>query len=427
MFNKIRLKLQSNTGILILGTFIAQLIPIVLSPIFTRIYSPEDFGLFALYSSLVMIFSVVATGKYELAITLPKTNIEALNIIVLSLVISLSLAFLVFLSVFFFSEEISSLFHLALLKDLLYLLPLSIVNIGLYQSINYYMNRKAQFKKLALSRIVQSVFIGVVTFLFGFIFYLHSGLIVGSVFGQLIATILFVKIVFPFPLKIFHKISKKKICFVAKKHIKFPKFLIISNFINIFSQQLPIFLFSIYYSSAVVGYYMLSQRIVKIPSAIVANAIADLFRQNASYQFSHNGNCFLLYKQTVKKLLVFSFIPFIILFFIAPDLFSFIFGKNWRITGEYVQILIPMFFFQFLSNPLSMLTVLTNKQEYDLWWQSFFGLGTLGVLYISHYYQSDIKLTLFLLSTFYSLMYLIMLFLTYNISKQNYIKTFKGK
>ena len=429
MLNKLKPKSEFSKNVLTLmtGTTIAQAIPIAISPILTRIYTPEDFGLFALYSSILMIISVLATGKYELAITIPKNNIEAKNIVILSIMISIILSISVLLLLFAFSNKFAILLKNEYIENLLFLLPISILSVGFYQSMNYYTNRESKFKRLALSRVIQSLSVASISLFFGYITYLNYGMVLGSVFGQFLATMILVKLVFDDNKNFFKNISLKKVVIVAKKHIKFPKFLIVSNFINTFSQQLPIFLFGIYYSSAVVGYYMLSQRIIKMPSSILANAIADVFRQKASYEFSNNGNCFLLYKQTVKKLFFISIIPFSILFFIAPDLFSLIFGENWRITGEYVQIMIPMFFLQFISNPLSMLTVIANKQEYDIWWQSFFGVGTLIVLFSCHYLQSDIKTTLLYLTLFYSLMYGIMLYLTYSISKNNYLKTHKDE
>ena len=427
MLSKLKPKSEFSRNVLTLmtGTTIAQAIPIAISPILTRIYSPEDFGLFALYSSILMILSVIATGKYELAITIPKNNIKAKNIVILSISISILVSIFILLLLFAFSNEFANLLKNEHIENLLFLLPISILSIGFYQSMNYYTNRESKFKRLALSRIIQSFSVASISLFFGYIVYLNYGMIIGNVFGQFVATVVLVKLVSDDNKNFLKNISLKKIVTVAKKNIKFPKFLIASNFINTFSQQLPIFLFGIYYSSAIVGYYMLSQRIIRMPSSILANAVADVFRQKASYEFAHNGNCFLLYKQTVKKLFLISVIPFSILFFIAPDLFNFVFGEKWRITGEYVQIMIPMFFLQFVSNPLSMLTVIANKQEYDIWWQSMFGIGTLIVLFTTHNLNSNIKDTLICLTIFYSFMYIIMLYITYKLSKNDYKKLLK--
>jgi len=427
MISKLKPKSEFTKNVLTLmtGTTIAQAIPIAISPILTRIYTPEDFGLFALYASIIMILSVMATGKYELAITIPKNNIEAKNIVMLSIIISVILSIFILLVLFIFSGVFASLLKNKHIEDLLFLLPISILSTGIYQSMNYFTNRESKFKRLALSRVVQSFSVAFISLFFGYIIYLNCGMVLGSVFGQLLSTIILVKLVLNDNKNFLKNISLKKIFIVAKKYIKFPKFLIASNFINTFSQQLPIFLFSIYYSSAVVGYYMLSQRIIRTPSAILSNAVADVFRQKSSYQFSNFGNCSLLYNQTIKKLLFISIIPFSLLFIIAPDFFSFIFGAKWRIAGEYVQIMSPMFFLQFISNPLSMLTVIANKQEYDIWWQSIFGIGTLIILFGTHYLHINIQSTLMYLTGFYSIMYIIILYLTYKISRNDNINFFK--
>jgi len=73
-----------NVITLMTGTGLAQAIPVAISPILTRLYSPEDFGTFAVYMAVVSIASVLVTGRYELAIMLPKNDRDALHIVVLS-------------------------------------------------------------------------------------------------------------------------------------------------------------------------------------------------------------------------------------------------------------------------------------------------------------------------------------------------------
>jgi O-antigen/teichoic acid export membrane protein len=67
VLNKLKPKSEFSRNVLTLmtGTTIAQAIPIAISPILTRIYTPEDFGMFALYMSTASLFSVIATGRYE--------------------------------------------------------------------------------------------------------------------------------------------------------------------------------------------------------------------------------------------------------------------------------------------------------------------------------------------------------------------------
>ena len=67
------------------GTAFAQALAILASPLITRLYGPEAFGLAALFTSIVGIVGVVACLRYELAIMLPKRDEEAANLLGLSL------------------------------------------------------------------------------------------------------------------------------------------------------------------------------------------------------------------------------------------------------------------------------------------------------------------------------------------------------
>ncbi|MGA3015050.1 MAG: hypothetical protein ABSD71_13570, partial [Bacteroidales bacterium] len=61
-----------NTVILVFGTGVAQMIPILLQPILRRVYAPADFGAFAVYFSMIGILVVIANFRYDLAIGLPE-------------------------------------------------------------------------------------------------------------------------------------------------------------------------------------------------------------------------------------------------------------------------------------------------------------------------------------------------------------------
>ena len=81
-------KFSKNVITLITGTALAQAVPIAITPILTRLYTPEDFGVFAVYMALSSILVVLVTGRYELAIVVPQKDEDAINIVALSVVLS---------------------------------------------------------------------------------------------------------------------------------------------------------------------------------------------------------------------------------------------------------------------------------------------------------------------------------------------------
>ncbi len=104
MFQKLKPKSEFTRHVLTLmtATAVAQAIPIAISPILTRIYTPEDFGL---YMSIAGTFAAVASARYESAIILPKKDEDALNIVFLSIGIALFLSTIVFIIIYIFNNE----------------------------------------------------------------------------------------------------------------------------------------------------------------------------------------------------------------------------------------------------------------------------------------------------------------------------------
>ena len=93
-----------NVLTLMSGTAIAQGLTLGFAPVLTRIYKPEDFGVLGLYISIVGILSVIICWRYELAIVLPRENKDAINILIMSVIINAGMCILALLGVVFFAD-----------------------------------------------------------------------------------------------------------------------------------------------------------------------------------------------------------------------------------------------------------------------------------------------------------------------------------
>ena len=113
-----------NTLTLMTGTALAQVVPIVISPILTRLYSPEEYGTLALFTAIVGICSVVATLRYELAIMLPDNDGDSVRIVILSIGIAFLLSVLLAVIILLFSRNIAYLLKDNQINNWLYYLPL---------------------------------------------------------------------------------------------------------------------------------------------------------------------------------------------------------------------------------------------------------------------------------------------------------------
>jgi len=406
-----------NVLILMTGTTIAQAIMIAISPIFTRIYTPYEFGTYALYMAIVSIVSVMATGKYELAVMLPENEEGAVNVSALCILVSSTVSSVMLLAIWIFNEPITKSLGNSELSVLLYFIPLIVLMTGIYSTFNYWSNRKRQYKRLAISKIFQSISNAGISIGMGFAGFGASGLILGVIGSQIVATgVLGWQVLKEYKSKI-KFVMKEKITLEANRYIDFPKYSIPSDFINVVSNQMPIFLLSVYFNDTIVGFYSLTQRVLAIPIGFIAVSILDVFKQRASNDYMLYGNCKDIYIKTFKSLVFFTIIPFILFFFTAPYMFAFIFGTNWRIAGEYAQILSVMYALKFISSPLSYMYYIAEKQQEDFLLHIYIGVSTFLALILGNYIFGTIKASLILFSANYSIVYLVGILRSYKFSK----------
>lgn len=404
-----------NVITLMTGTGLAQAIPVAISPILTRLYSPADFGTFALYMAVVSIASVLVTGRYELAIMLPKNDRDALHIVVLAAGLSCVISGVLLLLVVLFNHQITQLLGAPDLAGWLYWGPASTLLMGIYISLNYWSNRKGHYRRLAVSRVVQTGGSSSIQLGGGFLHSGPAGLIGGQLAGQFLSSALFVHLIYREDHALLKNLRWTRLLALARKHNHIPKYLIVAHGFNTASSQVPAILLSTLFNTATSGYYMLIQRVMGAPMVLVASALGSVFRQEASYAYVRTGSCRAIYVSTFKRLLILSALPFTVFFFTAPTLFGWFFGDSWRVAGEYAQILTPMFFLQFVTSPISQVVVIAQKPKIDLLWQIAL-IFFIMIVFIYSYFSRDLKNLFVLFSTIYCLMYLAAFLINYQLT-----------
>ena len=405
---------SKNILTILTGSSIAQLIPLLVSPLLTRIYSPEDFGIFALYLSVLMIISSVATGRYEMAIMLAKDDEEVAAIVRVIILIMFSFSTVVLLIVFLCSHTISIQLGNEKLESWLYFMPLSIISVGTYQTLNYLLIRYKYFKTVSTNKVFATTTNSSFQVYIGFVFETAFGFLIGRLFANAIAIILIIKE--QTIRNILFKRGSLNLSEVLIKHKNFPLYDVPSTLVNTCSSQIPLIIISKYFSLQMLGIYSLMNKVVLMPIAIISKSVQDVFKQKASEEYNNSGNCLLLYKLTLKKLVLLGILPFSTLAMFGPELFSFVFGEKWRVAGTFSQILAPLMFLKFIVSPLSYTFYIAQKQKIDLIGQVFIFVLTIGSMVIGVYYNS-IYVALSYYCIFVSLMYTIYLGLSYQYSK----------
>lgn len=349
------------------GTGIGQLIGIATAPIVTRLFAPEAYGIAAFFVSLTAILSVLACARYELAIVLPENDRDAANLFWLSLLSAVVFTFLVSVAVWLGGPTIMALTSAPELLEYLWLIPLVVLIHGVFTALNYWNTRTRHFIRLSIAEITSRVTGTAATLGAGFTGHATGGaMIYAGIAGRVLATlVLGGQIIRDNGRFLIRSFDWAEIVAGMKRYRKFPLYSSWSSLINIASWQLPIVLFGLFFSPAVVGLYALGFRILQMPMSLVGRAIGRVFHQRAA-QAHLSGDLEPLVRNLLKTLTIVGVAPIIALSIIGEDLFSLAFGSKWAEAGVYTQILSVWAFVWFVSSPLSTLFGVLDKQAQGL-------------------------------------------------------------
>lgn len=375
-----------NILTLLTGNAFAQAIPIAISPLLTRLYTPTDFGVAGLFATLIALLSSMVNAKYESAILVSKNDEDAYSIAYLALFISIIFSIFCMLIIIIFHDFIIDLLGNKEISIWLYFIPFVIFLTGLYNVLNYLNTKEKNFKQLSIVQVYKSISTAAVQLTLSQISNGGTGLIIGQITSNFIGNYTLIK-----KTKLFNfKIDIKNIKTVAKKYIKFPLYYLPNNIIFYLNPTiLTVFITSVF-GIGTLGLYNMANRILGIPGTVIALSISQVYAQRASELANNNESISSLYLTTLGKLIIISLPLFLIAFFTLEDLFAFIFGKEWSIAGYYGEILTPYFFFRFIATGLNPTTLALQKQNIELYKNILMLLSIFILLLITYYYELSI-------------------------------------
>jgi O-antigen/teichoic acid export membrane protein len=371
--------LLRNSATLIVGTVLAQLIPILFQPILRRMFSAEAFGTAALFITAVGMLVAIANLKYESAIVLPKEDQTAHELMSGGVLISGLLSLVIWLLIFINEDYIVQRFELD--QDAswyLHLLPLSVFLVSSFQCFNYYLIRKKAFKDSAKNKVYRRSTEALTQATSGYL-KIGSGLLLGNLVGDFLNFIggylQAVKKGFAFSFEL------KKILPTLKHYWQFPVYQALPSLLNTISLTLPVFIVNAAFGKAQTGQYDLSRLVLSLPMALISIALSQVYLQHQAEKIRNKQAIKPDFKKVSQSLLLLS-LPFaLVLFFLASPVFSIVFGAQWRLAGELTAVLIFGQTLKFIVSPLSSTLVALQEVRYSAIWQSLYFVSMLWLYF----------------------------------------------
>ncbi|PPB74493.1 hypothetical protein CDQ80_05320 [Campylobacter hyointestinalis subsp. hyointestinalis] len=414
LFNRLKPKSEFNKNIftLLSGTIIAQAIPIAISPILTRIYTPDDFGVFALFLAISSVFGSISTAKYELAIALPKKDEDAINILALGFVITCFISLFILCGVIIFGRYFTKLLGNEEIYLWLYFIPLTVFFLGIFNLLSYFNVRKKNYTTLKNANIIKSIIFCIVQLAVGLLKPGALGLILGDLVSKMSANLRLAKNIYT-DKTLMSSISKPKMLAIAKRYIDFAKVYALSSLFDTFCKQLVFIMIPKIFSLTFSGFFFLPHKMIELTSALISNSVSQVYLQKISENKNNRIGNLGIFKSTLKKLFVFALFIGVVGYFVSPYIFPFIFGKDWVVSGVIAQYIFIIFVVKFCVDSLKVTLITYMELKKLAFWQYLY-FGTSSIFFgICLILKVNLKIFLVLFAIHEYLLYGLCLFLIF--------------
>jgi O-antigen/teichoic acid export membrane protein len=393
------------------ATTIGQVITIAASPALTRLYEPRDFGVMALFASVSAILVAFSTGQYHSAIVLPEDDFEGYAILAGSVVLTALSA-----SIALVAAVVAGLF-VEIPLGLAVAIAIYVLSLGVSESLHHWLMRTTQFRLLARVRLLIVALSTGLTLSLG-VYKAANGLIIGAVAGQLIPTLyLAFEVLRRLPANR-RAIAIEHITHALRRYSDFPRYSLPGELLNSAAYQMPTLLITRWFDTATTGLYSLTQRVLSMPMALVSRAVLDVFKQRASADYARDGQASAVFRKTFISLAAIGVPGFLLLALIAPPLFAWVFGPEWREAGEFARILSPMFALRFVASPLSYMLLIADRQRLNLVLQALLLVAT-AVSLSAGLLLGSVRFGLGAFAASYSLIYIVYLVYSWRLAQGN--------
>jgi len=364
LLDKVNAKLNAQGGflkavsVLVGGTAFAQLIGFLCLPILTRLYTPEDYSVLGVYVAIVAILAVISCLRFDIAIPIPENENDGKALLLLSFLSNIIFSIILYIVLFISYPYIQHYKIIDQLSYWIWLIPLGVFVSGFYSALQFWATRHKRFKDIAKTRMTQAISGNAASLAGGMFSVGFGGLIVGQLLnfsGGLFKLAVSAK-------KDLAVVKSSPLKATFAKYSNFPKYSTFEALANVSAIQLPLILLASYIIGPAVGYLMLAMKVLGVPMGLIGSAFSQVYLANAN-QHLERKTLYSYTKSIIFKIFKITIVPFVVLAIISPFIFGYIFGDNWNNVGYYILAMLPWYFMQILSSPVSMSLHVIGEQK----------------------------------------------------------------
>lgn len=365
--------LVRNSAKLLSANVLAQALALLVYPILTRLYTPEDFGALNLFLSLGGIIALLSTAELQYAIVLPKDENKAWRLIQCGVVVLLTVAALTLGLTPIFSHCTNlSTGHSALLAPY-------VLFMGLWTLLNYWYTREKQFGAISRYQIGQSISSSAIKIGLGYAPF-GGGLIYGSVLAPLIGLL---TTWFTAGRRLIgHRwrtaFVKKEMREALREYRNFPCYNLPRSLVGNLGSNLPSLLLAPVFGLTELGFFGMALTLAFRPINMISASIYQVLFQQFSERYNHQSSIISIYRKYISRAALIAISGFAALWFVLPWLCRILLGEGWEITGEYIRWMLPWLLCSLLVAPVCSLCDVFGEQKKGFLFEILLTIARLG-------------------------------------------------
>lgn len=390
---------SSPVALLISSTTVVQGLLLLALPILTRLYSPENYSVLAVFSSIVALISVAACFRFEIAIPLQKTDEEAAAVLLVALTLSFASSLLVGLVVWRWGAEISELLRTPLLLGYLWLIPLAVWATSSSAALLVWATRKSDFKVVAVTRVQQSLSGAATQISLGLLGFTGGGLVLGQVINNALGIFKPAANLRKNYRSAFSSVGFGGMRQAMVRNRDFPKYSTFEALANSGHIQLPLILIAGIAAGPEAGYLLLAMRVMQAPLSLIGSAYSQLYVARLAGEVKPDVISSITL-ETVTTLARIGSGPLLFAGIVSPVAFRVFFGEQWERAGIIVAWMVPWCMAELLASPVSMALHRASNQRGAMALQAFGLVLRVGAVCVASIAAVDLAVEFYALSGF---------------------------
>lgn len=349
-------------GVLVGGTASAHAITALAMPIVTRLYSPQEMSLLAVFASLLAILYVSICLRFDIALPLPERDEDAANLLAAGALSAAALSAGLMILVLTLPAAVYQRLGYGGFEPYAWLLPPATFIAGLYSLSQFWFVRRRSFGLIAHSRIGQSAASAATQVGLGAFHYGPIGLIAGHILNSGAGSVLLGARLLRRDKALLSGITWSGIRRVCREYRRFPQYSAAEALANTAGIQLPVVLIAAMAAGPEAGYLTLALYVMQAPMSLIGTAVSQVYLSDAPHRY-RAGSLGSFTAEVLVGLLRAGVGPLLFIGIVSPFAFGYVFGAEWSRAGVLVAWMTPWFVMQFLAVPVSMALHVTGSQR----------------------------------------------------------------